>query len=223
MDRRQFTRALAGLAGLGGAAHAALGESDAALAVRAALVRGATAALAQLGRNDGFLGNPKVHIGLPDALAEAARLLSARGHKRRVDDLIVAMNRAAETALPAARPLLLDTVRELSVEDALALVQGGRTAITDFFVRKTRAALGARLLPIVSRATAKVGLARRHDTFAAIAARLGLVRIGAADLTQHVTAKGLDGLYLMMGEEEMRIRDHPGATGSTVLKQAFGG
>lgn len=191
--------------------------------MRAALVRGTTAALKQLGRNDGFLGHPKVRIGLPDALDEAARLLSARGHKRRVDDLVVAMNRTAEAALPAARQPLLDTVRDLSVEDAPALLQGGRTAITDFFVHKTRTALGARVLPIVARAAEPVRLAERYEAFAAAAARLGLVKGEDARLQQHVKAKALDGLYLMIGEEEMRLRDHPGATGSTVLKQAFGG
>ncbi len=225
MRRRQFTRATSGLVvwGLGGAAHAALGMDDAAAGVRAALERGASAAVSLLGQSDGFLGNPKVRIALPGALDDAAKLLSKLGQKKRVDELVTAMNRAAEQAVPEAKALLVDTVRKLSVEDALGIVRGSKTSVTDFFARKTREPLGQTFLPIVTRATEKVKLADYYNSFAGRAASLGLVKGDAVNLQSHVTAKALDGLYLIIGEEEQRIRADPVGTGSAILKKVFGG
>ena len=225
MRRRQFTLGTTGLVGWGCAldAQAQLGAADAAAGVRAALERGAAAAVSMLGAADGFLGNPKVRIALPGALDDAARLLSRLGQKKRVDELITAMNRAAEAAVPEARQMLIDTARKISVDDALGIVRGGTTSVTDFFARKTREPLGVKFLPIVTRATEKVKLADRYNAFAAKAAMLGLVKGDDVNLQRHVTAKALDGLYLMIGEEEKRIRADPLKTGSAILKKVFGG
>ena len=225
MDRRQFTRGTSGLIVWGCAldARAQLGSADAAAGVRAALERGAAAAVSMLGATDGFLGNPKVRIPLPGALEDAARLLSRLGQKKRVDELVTAMNRAAEAAVPEARQLLVDTVRRLSVDDALGIVRGGSTSVTDFFARKTREPLAVKFLPIVTRATEQVKLAERYNAFASKAASLGLVKGDQTNLQRHVTAKALDGLYLMIGEEEKRIRSDPLKTGSAILKKVFGG
>ena len=225
MRRRQFTLGTTGLVGWGCAldAQAQLGAADAAAGVRAALERGAAAAVSMLGAADGFLGNPKVRIALPGALDDAARLLSRLGQKKRVDELITAMNRAAEAAVPEARQMLIDTARKISVDDALGIVRGGTTSVTDFFARKTREPLGVKFLPIVTRATEKVKLADRYNAFAAKAATLGLVKGDDVNLQRHVTAKALDGLYLMIGEEEKRIRADPLKTGSAILKKVFGG
>ncbi len=224
IERRQFT--VLGAAALTGApwvaADAALGVDDAAAGVRAALERGAISALGLLGRTDGFLGNPKVRIPLPGVLEDAAKLLSKLGQKKRVEELVTAMNRAAEAAVPEAKTLLVSTVRNLSVEDALQIVRGGETSVTDFFARKTRAPLGEKFLPIVTRATEKVKLADRYNAFAGKARSFGLVKAEDANLQQYVTGKTLDGLYLMIGEEEKRIRADPLKTGSAILKKVFG-
>lgn len=200
---------------------AALSESDAASGVRAALERGSSAAVALLGRSNGFLGNPKVRIELPGFLATAAKLLRATGQGRRVDELVTAMNRAAEAAVPQAGPLLRDAVRSMSVEDALRIVRGGDTAVTDFFAAKTREPLSVKFLPIVTRATERVALASKYNAVAGKAAGLGLVKGDDANLEHYVTGKALDGLYLMIGEEERKIRRDPVATGSALLKRVF--
>lgn len=228
MDRRECSGALFHLGLAGGwlvaapARAAALSEGDAASGVRAALERGALAAVGLLGRQDGFLGNPKVRIPLPGALEDAAKLLRAAGQGKRVDELVTAMNRAAEAAVPEAKSLFVDTVRQMSVEDALGIVRGGDTSVTDFFARKTRTPLGAKFLPIVTRATEKVQLAERYNAVAAKATGLGLLRGGQASIQQYVTGKALDGLYLMVGEEEKKIRADPVKTGSAILKKVFG-
>ncbi len=226
MQRRHFSTGLVvvPVLGLGAVTSAqALSEGDAASGVRVALERGAVAAVGLLGRSDGFLGNPKVRIELPGFLKDAAKLLKATGQGKRVDELVTAMNRAAEAAVPDAKALLLSAVKAMSVEDALKIVRGGDTSVTDFFSVKTREPIGQKFLPIVTRATEKVALAQKYDAVAGKAAGMGLLKKEDADLKGYVTGKALDGLYLMIGEEEKKIRRDPVATGSAILKKVFGG
>jgi hypothetical protein len=197
-------------------------ESDAALGVREALERGATAAVATLGRSGGFLDNPKVRIPLPGILNDAAGLLKATGQGAQVDELVTAMNRAAELAVPEAKTLLVSTVKAMSVEDARRIVSGGEDSVTQFFAAKTRQPLGIKFLPIVTRATARVRLADKYNAVAGKAAGMGLVKPQDANIQQYVTGKALDGLYLMIGEEEKKIRRDPVGTGSAILKKVFG-
>jgi Protein of unknown function (DUF4197) len=225
IERRQFTAGLvvpALWAAWPGAAWA-LSESEASSGVRAALERGALAAVSLLGRNDGFLGNADVRIPLPGALADAAKLMRSLGQGKKVDELVTAMNRAAEAAVPVAKPIFVNAVKSVSVEDAVKLVRGNATAVTEFFVAKTRTPLSDKFLPIVTQATEKVKLAERYNAVAGKAAGLGLVKGQDANVQQYVTAKALDGLFWMIGEEEKRIRANPAKAGSAILKKVFGG
>jgi Protein of unknown function (DUF4197) len=220
IERRQFT---AGLFFPAAFPAWALTETEAASGVRAALERGALAAVSVLGRSDGFLGNPQVRIPLPGFLNDAARLMRATGQGRKVDELVTAMNRAAEAAVPMARPIFVSAVKAISVEDAVKVVRGGATSVTDFFVGKTRSPLSEKFLPIVTQATQKVKLAERYNAVAGKAAGLGLVKGPEANVQEYVTAKALDGLFWMIGEEEKKIRADPLKTGSAILKKVFGG
>jgi hypothetical protein len=232
MQRRQFTPALSALllartacvALLCESADAfALDETEAASGVRAALERGADSAVSLLGRPGGFLDNPQVRIPLPGALKSAASMLRALGQQQRVDDLVTSMNRAAEQAVPAAKPLLLNAVHAMSVEDGVKIVRGGETSVTDFFAAKTRAPLGAKFLPIVSAETHRLALAAKYNAVAGRGATLGLIKPEDANVEQYVTRKALDGLFLMIGQEERKIRADPVGTGSAILKAVFGG
>jgi len=199
-----------------------LGETDAALGVRAALERGALAAVAQLGRVDGFFAHPELKIELPAALKDAAKLLKATGQGKKVDALVLAMNRAAEAAVPQARELLVQTVKQTSVEDALRLVRAREDdAVTRFFETKTRSPLTARFLPIVTKATEKQSLADKYNAVAGKAAGLGLLKGEDSNIQAYVTRKALDGLYRLIGEEERKIRQDPVGTGSAILKKVF--
>ena len=162
-------------------------------------------------------------IPLPGALKSAASMLRAIGQQQRVDDLVNSMNRAAEQAVPAAKPLLLNAVHAMSVEDAVKIVRGGDTSVTDFFAAKTRAQLGEKFLPIVTTETRKVSLAAKYDAVASKGSTFGLVKPEDANVEQYVTRKALDGLFLMIGQEERKIRADPVATGSAILKSVFGG
>jgi Protein of unknown function (DUF4197) len=234
MNRREFTAAgasplwawsSAGLLVAAAGHHPnawALSEGDAAAGVRAALERGALAAVALLGKTDGFLGNPLVRIPLPGFMKDVAKLMKATGQGRKVDELTTAMNRAAEAAVPEARVLLVNAVKAISVEDALKVVRGGPTSVTDFFAGKTRTPLAEKFLPIVTQATDKVALADRYNSLASKAASAGLVKGDETNVQRYVTSRALTGLYLMIGEEEKKIRADPVKTGSALLKQVFG-
>ncbi|MBA2722123.1 MAG: DUF4197 domain-containing protein [Methylibium sp.] len=226
MDRRQFTGQLAaGVALWVWAAQAralSLTDADARAGLKAVLERGATAAVSLLGRTDGFLGNPKVRIALPSGVDSAAKLLRGIGQGQKVDELVTAMNRAAEAAVPQSRQLLSDAVARMSVTDAKKILTGGDTSVTQFFADKTRKPLGATFLPIVTEQTEKVALADKYNAVAGRAAGFGLLNRNDANIQQYVTGKTLDGLYLMIGEEEKKIRRDPVSTGSDLLKKVFG-
>jgi hypothetical protein len=228
MRRREFTRGVlilsaAGVCANGVQAAAALSEFDAAAGVRAALQRGALAAVGLLGRQDGFLGNPQVRIPLPDWLERASPYLRMAGQGARLDELVTAMNRAAESAVPEAMPLLEQAVKQMTLSDARAIVQGGDTSVTDFFASKTREPLTQRFLPAVGRATQRVSAAQQYNELAAQAQGFGLVRQQDASVESYVTSRALDGLFHVIGEEERKIRRDPVATGSALLRRVFGG
>ena len=227
MHRREFMTA----AGWGGSLALvspstwalALSEGDAASGMRAALERGAVAAVGLLGRDGGFLNDPKVRIPLPGFLNDAAKLLKATGQGAKVDELVTAMNRAAEAAVPQAKTLLVNAAKSISVQDAVRIVRGNETSVTTYFSDKTREPLGVKFLPIVTQATQKVSLADKYNAVAGKAAGLGLLKSKDANLQSYVTGKALDGLYFMIGEEEKKIRRDPVGTGSAILRKVFGG
>lgn len=197
-------------------------QREAVAGLKAALERGSQQAVARLGRADGFLGDPQVKIPLPDSLMRAEKLMRRVGAGRYADELIIAMNRAAEQAVPEARQILVGAVKQMSVQDAKAVLTGGDTAGTDYFRRTTRGGLHKRFLPIVKRATAKVRLAQKYNQYADRGVALGMVKDEHADLDEYVTRKALDGLYFMVAEEERAIRKDPVGTGKAILKKVFG-
>ena len=223
LPRRCFVVATGATLAVPWHAHAfSLTDGDAAIGVRTALERGAVAAVGLLGRNDGFLGNPKVKIPLPGVLEDAAKLLRGLGQGKRVDELIVAMNRAAEAAVPEAKNLLVGAVKTMSLDDAVGVLKGGERSATQYFERKTREPIGVKFLPIVTRATERVKLAEKYNRFASRASSMGLMKAEDANVQQYVTGKALDGLFLMIGEQEMKIRADPVGTGSAILRRVFG-
>ena len=132
------------------------------------------------------------------------------------------MNRAAEAAVPQARTLLVNAAKAISAQDAIQIVRAGGNSVTDYFSGKTRAPLGEKFLPIVTRATEKLALADKFNAVAGQAAKLGLLKDDEANIQRYVTAKSLDGLYLMIAEEERKIRSDPVGTGSAILRKVFG-
>jgi len=195
---------------------------EAVSALKTALEKGARAAVEQLGREDGFYGDARVKIPLPDALKRTERTLRRFGMGSYADELVLTMNRAAEAAVPEAKQLFVDSVKKMSVQDAKGILTGGETAGTAYFKRTTSDQLRKRFLPIVKKSTAKVGLAQTYNQYAQQAAAFGLVKAEDANLDNYVTQKALDGVYLMVAEEERKIRKDPVGAASSIIKKVFG-
>jgi Protein of unknown function (DUF4197) len=143
------------------------------------------------------------------------------GRGKDADELVVAMNNAAEQAVPEAKELLVNAVKTMSLDDAKKILTGGDNSVTQFFRAKTEAPLAVKFLPIVKQATDRVGLARKYDEVAGQGAKVGLIKGDAVNIDQYVTHKALDGLYLMIGEEEHAIRQNPAAAGSAIVSKVF--
>jgi len=199
-----------------------LSNRDAAAALKAALEQGANVAVQLLGKTDGFWGNDRVRIPLPEWLQRGETALKLMGRGRDVEELKLGVNRAAEGAVPEARNLLVNAVRTMSVQDAKSILTGGDDSVTRFFAEKTRAPLATRFLPIVTKVTDRIGLARQYNALAGQGEMLGLVKPDQARIERHVTVKALDGLYLMIGEEEKKVRQDPASAAAAIAKKVFG-
>jgi len=199
-----------------------LTRSETTAGLKDALTQGARAAVTQLSAPGGFLDNEKVRIPLPDSLARIEGALRWMGMSKQADELRTAMNRAAEMAVKEATPLLVDAVKKMSVADAKTILRGPDDAATQYFRRTTADALAERFLPIVKQATAKVKLAEQYNRFAGQAAQFGLIGEQEADLDRYVTNKALDGLFLVIAEQERAIRANPAKAATDIAKKVFG-
>jgi hypothetical protein len=197
-------------------------NKEAIAGLKAALEKGSQAAVASLGKNDGFLRNQKVRIDMPDSLERTEKAMRRLGMGKYADELIVTMNRAAEAAVPEAKALFVDSVKKMSVQDAKGILTGGDTAGTAYFRKTTSKQLHDRFLPIVKNATAKVGVAQKYNQFAQKGSSLGVIDKKDANLDEYVTQKALDGLFLMVAEEEKKIRKDPVSAGRAIIKKVFG-
>lgn len=201
---------------------AALSNADAAGGLKEALTQGAGRAVELLGSDGGFMNNPKVKIPLPGVLEQAAPLLRMTGHGKDMDQLVATMNSAAEAAVPEAKTLLIDAVKSMTVQDAKAILTGGDDSVTRYFRSKTEDALAQRFLPVVTRYTDSLAVSTQYNQLAGQAASVGLVKGEDARIEGYVTRKALDGLYLMIAEEEQAIRQNPMGAAGGLAKKVFG-
>lgn len=197
-------------------------DSEASGGLREALTQGAGRAVDLLGKKDGFLANKKVKIPLPDGLAQVEPVMRMAGRGKDFDNLVTTMNRAAEAAVPEAKVLLVDAVKQMSVEDARNILSGGDDSATRYFKSKTQARLAEKFLPIVKQSTDRLALAGQYNKLAGQAASFGLVKDEDAQIEGYVTRKALDGLYVMIAEEEKAIRRNPMQAAGSLAQKVFG-
>jgi hypothetical protein len=191
-------------------------------AVRQALAQSVDMAVNRLGRADGYWANPQVRIPLPESLRRVEKTLRRYGLERHADDFAESLNRAAEAAVPVAKPVLLAAIRDMSLNDAVGIVRGGEDAATRYFRTHTDVALHERLKPIVAEATARANVTAAYKRLMKKATFLDkAVEPGQLDLDAYVTRAALDGLYLLMAEEERRIRRNPLARSTDLLQRVF--
>ena len=214
--------ALLVISGTAAAGLADITNADATSGLRQALNDGSIAAVAKLGVQNGFFANPQVKIPLPPSLKKVEGALRLAGMRKQADELVLSMNRAAEAAVPEAKQLLTDAVKKMSVQDAKKILTGGDTAGTEYFKRTTEKQLAQRFLPIVKKATDRVGLAQQYNSLAGQGAQLGLIQKDQATIEGYVTQKALDGLYFMIAEQEKAFRKDPLGASSDIVKKVFG-
>ena len=189
--------------------------------LKQALTQGAETAVRSLAKENGYLGNERVRIPLPDDLQKADRTMRRIGLGRYSDELVTSMNRAAEAAVPEAKALLVAAVKNMTVSDAKDILLGNDDAATQYFRRNTETELSAKFKPVVTQSMQKVSLAQAYDRFAGRGARLGLISKDDAHLEDYITRKAMDGLFLMMADQEKEIRAHPLQATGDLAKKIF--
>jgi hypothetical protein len=199
-----------------------LSNKEAAAGLKEALGKGAEVAVGQLGKPNGFMGDSRVRIPLPESARTIETAMRTFGMKKQADELVETMNRAAEMAVVEARPILSAAVKNMSFEDARQILSGGDNAATQYFRRTTSGSLTAKFLPIVKKSTAKLNLAGIYNQYAGQASQLGLMAQKDANLDAYVTEKAMDGLFLLIAEQEKAIRQDPVGAGSSLLQKVFG-
>jgi hypothetical protein len=201
----------------------ALSESTVVAGLKDALRVGIERAVASTSAVDGFLGNALIRIAVPEQLESTAAGLRAVGLGKQVDELDLAMNRAAEQAAGEATGIFVDAIQEMSFADARAILSGPDDAATRYFEERTSEKLRARFAPIVETSMQDVGLANLYESLMGAVKRLPLVPGADLDLDAYVTDRSLSGLFTVLGEEEARIRTDPVARSTELLRRVFAG
>ena len=201
----------------------AVDDKTAGSGIREALAKGTEEAVNKLSAPDGYFANQAVRILMPPSLQKIADVARTVGFQKQVDDFILSMNRAAEAAAPLAARFFGDAIREMTFNDVRGILTGGDTAATEFFKRRTHDKLYAAFRPVVSEKVQSVGAMQAYNNLKDRASRVPFVGTGQSlDLDDYVTRKALDGLFLMVAEQEKNIRNNPLARSSDLLKMVFG-
>jgi hypothetical protein len=206
-----------------GGVTAALSDEEVVRGLKEALSKGTQQAIANLGKDGGFLNNLDVKIPLPDELKKVEKLLRGLGQDKYADQFVATMNHAAEKAVPEAATLFADAISRMTLADAQSILKGPDDAATQYFRKGSEAKLKERFLPIVKTATDQAGVTAAYKKLIQKAGPTAqLLGVGATDLDAYVDGKAVDGLFKMIAAEEKRIRQDPLARSTDLLKKVFG-
>jgi hypothetical protein len=191
--------------------------------LKEALSKGVQKAVADLGRDDGFLKNLDVKISIPDSLHRVEQALRMAQQDKLADEFIATMNHAAEKAVPEAAAIFGDAITKMSLDDGRAILKGPDDAATQYFRKTSEASLTEKMLPIVKQATDKAGVTASYKKLMQQAGPVAqFMKSDSLDLDRYVTGKALDGLFKMVAAEEKSIRQNPVARSTDLLKKVFG-
>ncbi len=192
--------------------------------LKEALSKGVKFAVDSLGRENGYLDNARVKIPLPKSLQKLEKGLRVAGQGKAVDEFVGSMNHAAEKAVPVAIDVFVDAIKQMSFDDARKILFSGQDdSATQFFRRTSEETLRGKFRPIVEEFTEKTGVTNKYKTMigkAGFAAQL--LGKDATDLDGYVTQKALDGLFLLVADEEKKIRENPIGRTTSLLRKVFG-
>jgi len=200
-----------------------LGNDQIVAGLKEALSIGTGNAVTTTSKINGYFGNQAIKILVPEKIQKVADVLGKVGYRKEVDDFVLSMNRAAEKAAPLAKSIFIDAIHQMTVEDARKILDGGDTAATEYFKAKTSGKLYEVFLPIVSSSMNEVGTTRSYKEMMGKSTALPIGSAESLDLDRYVTNKSLDGLFYLVGQEEIKIRKDPAARVTDLLKTVFGG
>lgn len=207
----------------GEVAKSALSNSEVVEGLKEALGNGVEKAIKALGQSGGFSNNEAVKISVPDSLSQVASGARLLGQGEYVDTLETTMNQAAEQAVPQAAEILSGSIKQMSVDDAMNILNGPDDAATNYFRKVSGASLTEKFKPVISDATDKVGVTAAYKNLTSQAGVIAeqLTENSALDLDQYITDKSMDGLFKYIASEEKQIRSNPAARTTDLLKKVF--
>ena len=215
---------LPSIPGLGNKSSGAPGLDDTKIAsgLKDALSVGTEKAVAQVAKPGGYLDDAAIKILLPKNLQTAEKVLRGAGQGPKIDQFIASMNHAAEDAAPEAKSIFGNAVKEMTIDDARKLLNGGDTSITDYFKSKTSKQLATAFRPHVEAAMSKNGVTQQYNALLGQMPQLPFMNGSSMDINTYVVNKALDGLFYKLGQQEKDIRTNPAARTTSLLKQVFG-
>ena len=220
----QTTGVLGDIVGAG--SNLGLSQADAAGGIRAALNNGIGSAISTIGVPNGFLGNNLIKIPLPGFLQDMQSNLGRLGLSGPLDNLETQLNRGAEKAVPAAGNIFANAVSNLSIDDAIQIVNGGNNAATTLLQERTGGSLASLFTPIMTNALQEAGAIQTFDQLSGRLKSIPLApKLGSdakSNLISHGVDRGLDGMFTYIGREEAAIRANPAKRTSAILQRVFG-
>jgi len=199
-----------------------LSEDEIVNGLKQALEVGTSKAVTTVSQTDGYLKNPKIKIPLPENVKKVENFLRATGFGHQVDEFELSMNRAAERAAPEAKRIFWDAIKQMSFTDARRILDGPDNAATQYFQDKTTGRLQEIFEPITRQAMSEIGVTSYYQSIDDKIKTIPFANRMSFDLDQYVTDKALKGLYVMLAEEEKKIRQDPAARVTNLLKRVFG-
>lgn len=171
---------------------------------------------------DGYYKNPRLFIPWPSEARDMKTKLVQLGMQAKVEEFEMSLNRAAEEAAKKAAPVFINAITNMSVQDGFAILKGSDTAATNYLRKSTYASLKEQFTPVVKEAIEKVKVTSYWQPLATTYNKLPLVKKQNPNLDEYVTEKAINGLMLLIADEEIKIRKDPAARVSELLKKVFG-
>jgi Protein of unknown function (DUF4197) len=189
--------------------------------LKEALSIGAKNGVKLVSRPDGYFGNQLIKILVPEKIQKIAKLMRKAGLGKEVDKFELSMNRAAEKASPQALAFFTEAIKEMTITDGVRILRGKDTEATEYLRSKTYDKIYGSFKPVVSSAMNDVGVTKSFKEMMDKARTIPFLKREAVDLDEYVTSKALDGLFVMVGQEERKIRKDPVARVTDLLKKVF--
>lgn len=199
-----------------------LTEAEVSSGLREALKVGIRNAVVQTSAEDGFYGNSLIKIPFPEEAERVKQTLTDIGMGSLVQDFEESMNHAAEQASAKATDIFVDAISQMTIQDAMGILNGADDAATSYLRRTTEANLNNEFRPIIDNALQQGNVTQYWNQITTRYNQIPFVTRVNTDLTGYVTEAAMDGLFIMVAKEEKQIRENPQARVNDILKRVFG-